>query len=77
MYCNYTGRTRSKCTKDALDSGFNTDDGLPDTCGPQRGKGMFCKLLFCKNYHDIDIYCNYTGRTGSDPAGNYGGWGWG
>ena len=32
MYCNYTGRTRSKCTKDALDNGFNTDDGLPDTC---------------------------------------------
>ena len=44
MYCNYTGKTRSKCTKDALDNGFNTDDGLPDTCGPQRGKGMFCKI---------------------------------
>ena len=37
-------------SKDALDNGFNTDDGLPDTCGPQQGKGNFCKLLFCKTY---------------------------
>ena len=50
MYCNYTGSTRSKFTKDVLDNGFNTDIGLPDTCGPQRGKGMLCKLLFCKTY---------------------------
>ena len=45
MYLNYTGNTRSKCTKDALDNGFNTDDGLPDTCGPQQGKSMFCKII--------------------------------
>ena len=41
----YTGRTRSKSTKDVLDNGFETDDGLPDTCGPQRGKGMFYKII--------------------------------
>ena len=28
---------------DTLDC--NTDDGLPNTHGPQRGKGMFCKII--------------------------------
>ena len=35
-------------SKDALDNGFNTDDGLPDTCGPQQAKVIFVNYCSVK-----------------------------
>ena len=64
MYCNYTGRTRSKCTKDALDNGLTQMMVYQTLMALSKAKVCFVKLLFSKTA--IILTCTVTIQEGPD-----------